>query len=255
MNNYVEETVLSRSFVWFYPLVLLFGLLVNLLVSAQELDRQKHEYYLLSSRNAINKVFAYQGNQIFLITFILLAALQIHIHSKNQDLLPRNGSSSPRTEAAGLARQYAIKFLLKQLLLYVVFYIIDHVFIWTGGVCSISKTRSAERCRVLGGSWEGGFDISGHFCFLTNVSLILWYELYHCQKYISDNELRVNRKFAWIEYLTLFVLAMWLFVLSVTATYYHTVGEKVLGLVMGYTCPTVMYILIPSTTKLNKLMY
>ncbi|EGA62852.1 YDR319C-like protein [Saccharomyces cerevisiae FostersO] len=86
--------------------------------------------------------------------------------------------------------QYACKFVLKYLLLFLNFQFIDHVFIWTGGECSSgSKTTSAEKCRLENGKWDGGFDISGHFCFLVSISMILWMELHLFSRFVQAEDM------------------------------------------------------------------
>lgn len=68
--------------------------------------------------------------------------------------------------------------------------LIDRSFRWTGGVCEIldDENRVAEMgrgeevlthaaCRLIGGQWKGGHDISGHVFLLIMGSALLWMEV------------------------------------------------------------------------------
>ena len=172
-----------------YPFQVLVGALISILVSPKTLDHQKKTHVLLKSSNLFNTIFAYKANQLWPILFFSLAFLQVYFHYlARMDVLPLPISSS-QTRPSYLTypnrwlllknrvtiimiAQYACKFILKYMLLFLSFQFIDHVFIWTGGECSSgSGTRSAEKCRLENGKWHGGFDISGHFCFLVNISI------------------------------------------------------------------------------------
>lgn len=251
MDKFIEKA----QFTLVYPSILAYGSLINLLVDASRLERQRSSYYLLSSGNIVNKLFAYRGNLTWTILFTLLAVFQVWLHAEQSDLLPRDARSVHRVGGVRLAKQYTVKLILKNVLLYLAFLFIDNLFVWTGGSCSTSSTRSAERCRKEGGSWDNGFDISGHFCFLTNISLILWYELRSIQKKISSDDISPTKTWIVLRWSTLIVLITWSFILSVTAVYYHTLLEKVLGLTMGYLCPTIMYLVIPNHSGLRSLLY
>ncbi|KAM3160231.1 YFT2-like protein [Lachancea thermotolerans] len=251
MDKFIER----GRFAFVYPVVLICGLVVHSLANGSTLQHQKDTYYLLSPNNVINLVFAYKGNLIWTILFVSLAAYQIKIRVSRSDLLPRDARTTYPARWHRLGKEYAVKIILKNLLLYVIFFVIDCVFVWTGGSCSSSATKSAERCRKEGGKWENGFDISGHFCFLTNVSLILWLELSSIQKYLNSDERTPSKLWRVLLFSNVSVLTIWAFVLSVTAIYYHTTLEKILGLLMGYICPLIMYWLVPSHTALRQLLY
>ncbi|CUS20930.1 LAQU0S02e01618g1_1 [Lachancea quebecensis] len=251
MDKFIER----GRFTLVYPVVLICGLVLHSLTNDSTLQHQKDSHYLLSPNNIINLVFAYKGNLIWTILFASLAAYHIRLRISSSDLLPRDARTTRPVKWHRLGKEYMVKLIVKNLLLCVVFFVIDRVFVWTGGSCSSSATKSAEQCRKEGGKWENGFDISGHFCFLTNVSLILWLELSSIQKQFASNERTPSKVWCVLLCLNVFVLTIWAFILSVTAIYYHTTLEKILGLLMGYICPIVMYWLIPSHTALRHLLY
>ncbi|SCV05029.1 LANO_0G16930g1_1 [Lachancea nothofagi CBS 11611] len=251
MNKIID----TKAFLLVYPCILVQGALVNLIAGASRLEHQRDTYYILSSKNWINQIFAYRGNLIWTILYVALASFQIHMRVSRSGALPLDARSSRRDSLMRTVKPYLVKLALKNLALTLVFLIIDRTFIWTGGSCSISDTKSAEVCRHQGGNWENGFDISGHFCFLTTVSLVLWLELSASQKYMSINDIVSSRSWHFLRASVVFVLVTWAFVLSVTAIYYHTFLEKVLGLAMGYICPGIMYWAIPAHQKLSSLLY
>ncbi|CCF57179.1 hypothetical protein KAFR_0C01860 [Kazachstania africana CBS 2517] len=243
-----------------YPCILFLGLFLSAVISDETKSYQKDRIYLLRSSNIINEIFAYNGNLVWFILFSFVASLQIYIRSHTFILLPHDivDVDSKENVRAKLLKEYMVKFLLKVFILFVCFLIIDNIFILTGGSCAPGgATRSAEQCKALGGDWLGGFDISGHFCFLTNISLILWIELHHYSKYTEEEELqsRINK---WIKRSLIVVevvLYIWMFLLLVTSIYYHTILEKILGCIMGYACPLVMYWLIPNQPRMKSLLY
>ncbi|SCU84837.1 LAMI_0C09076g1_1 [Lachancea mirantina] len=251
MTKFVER----GNFVFIYPFVFVAGVLVRLLVRAATLENERKTHYLLTSNNFINQIFAYHGNEIWTVLFLLMTILQIRFRAFEVTSLPRNARDDKIVDFKSLLKQYFSKFLLKFGTLFLVFCLIDAIFIFTGGSCSTSNTFSAEKCRRQGGDWTGGFDISGHFCFLTNISLILWMEISSFQKYVNDLGLHVPFVWKSIPYLVTSVLVLWTGMLCVTSVFYHTLGEKLLGLILGYTCPVVMYRVVPSNATLRKWLY
>ncbi|CCC70770.1 hypothetical protein NCAS_0F02860 [Naumovozyma castellii] len=239
-----------------YPTILVLGTIINTIVREETLDRQKHEYYILSSKNILNRVFAYNGNLIWAMLFGMMAYFQVWIRIRTQDLLPRDAQIINRQRLQRLIKQYIVKFVLKYLLLFITFLFIDGLFLFTGGQCTYGLgIWSAEKCKNEGGHWEGGFDISGHFCFLMNVSLILWCELSILERYLRDEELEMETIITNYSVLLKCILYLWMSMLCVTAIYYHTLLEKILGCLLGYCCPLIMYWLIPNHYKLNHILY
>ncbi|SMN19724.1 similar to Saccharomyces cerevisiae YDR319C YFT2 Putative protein of unknown function [Maudiozyma saulgeensis] len=250
-----------------YLVLFLVGTFLSFAVPESAKEHQKKTIYLLNSGNFINAIFAYKGNLVWTILFIYLAIVQIYIHTQNFELLPTSSERHTRNfsltdgNVGKYTKQYIIKYIIKNLLLFICFVVIDEIFIFTGGQCSSGDQNiglhSAEECRKTGGQWVGGFDISGHFCFLMNISLILWCELYIYYNYVNKKNIQ-NFMTGWITngiIVILAVLMIWTMLLFITAVYYHTLMEKLLGCVLGYTCFYVMYQLIPDYPALSKYLY
>ncbi|GAV49024.1 hypothetical protein ZYGR_0N04290 [Zygosaccharomyces rouxii] len=241
-----------------YPIELVVGCTLAFLMGHERLEWQRKEHYFLNPNNFINQIFAYRGNQIWTILFCGLAGLQVYMKTHVPDVIPRDARTIVRKPMTSLLKEYAVKIILKNLLLAIIFLFIDNIFILTGGSCSDhSGTHSAEKCSKNGGYWEGGFDISGHFCFLVSISMILWLELQHLESWLIEEDM-VKRLNVWgktIIGITVFTLATWCFILMVTSIYYHTLLEKILGCAMGYICPIIMYWLIPNHDIVRKVLY
>lgn len=249
--------ICKRAYV-VYPIELCLGIAIAWSMGDFRLEMQRERYYFLSSKNFVNEIFAYKGNLVWTVLFVCLAYVQIEMKHRNYALLPQYHGNVPNYPRRRLLKQYASKFILKNVLLMLIFCVIDGIFILTGGSCSTgANTYSAERCRASGGRWVGGFDISGHFCFLVNISMILWLELSQYWTYIEQEAVTLpNSRFMKASLImTVNVLAIWIAMLMITSIYYHTVLEKVLGCLMGYVCVTVMYWLIPRSASCNKLFY
>lgn len=111
--------------------------------------------------------------------------------------------------------KYILKYCINYGTLHLLFMIIDHMFIYTGGSCDLSTNdlkdlsskikketlctyyggdwietipdsfcsiaklsiTDAQVCRGINGHWKGGFDISGHFVYLVNNCFILLNEI------------------------------------------------------------------------------
>ncbi|QLL33379.1 hypothetical protein HG536_0E02900 [Torulaspora globosa] len=249
--------ICGRAFI-VYPIELCLGIVIAWCMGKYTLEIQREQYYLLSSKSFINEIFAYKGNLVWTVLFVCLAYVQIATKCRNYVILPQYQGNVPNYPMRGLLKQYASKFILKNVLLMLIFWVIDGIFILTGGSClTRADTYSAEKCKASGAQWVGGFDISGHFCFLVNISMILWLELSQYWKYVEQDAvvLPASRLIKVCLIITVSVLVIWIAMLMITSIYYHTVLEKVLGCLMGYICVTVMYWLIPRSPFCNKLFY
>ena len=244
-SNPVDTFVKNKHFLLIYPLIFILGAVINLVCPQKAIQNLIGKHYLLKSNNIVNVIFAYNGNTIFLVLFSLVAVAKI-LYLKYQssvEYLPvQNDIRSTSLERSRLKtqlalREYAIKLTLKYAVLYVLFFFIDHVFLWTGGSCSTDSTvTDALFCRKIGGKWDGGFDISGHFCFITNISLVLWFEIF---EFPYSSSFWKNYKIGAL----IPVLVTWSFILTVTSIFYHTFLEKLLGCALGFACPYFMYYL------------
>lgn len=243
-----------------YPVILILGCSLSVLLSEEAKINQRANYYLLNSKNVFNQILAYKGNWVWLFLFMGVAAVQYNLRTKSQSLLPTDTRAlvvSNRTKLQ-IIKEYFCKYFLKLFILDVIFLVIDGVFIMTGGSCTVpNRSISAEHCKSLGGKWIGGFDISGHFCFLVNISMILWMELIAIAEHVCgyDTVISLSSLQNHVITVAVVVLVAWIGMLLVTATYYHTIAEKLIGCVFGYICPFVMYGLIPNSHDLNKLFY
>lgn len=264
IGRYSIPNTLHNALIAFYPLLLVIGVFFSIVLAESTKEHQRNTVYILNSKNIINKIFAYKGNLVWTILFAYVAIVEVYIHARNFEILPttnieRNyGSSFDQRNVMVYSKQYIGKFLLKNFLLYLCFLVIDEIFIMTGGQCSSGNEstglRSAEACRKTGGEWVGGFDISGHFCFLMNISMILFCELLLYYRYIKAHNLE-GALTPWINrgmFCVMGTLGVWSMLLFITAVYYHTLLEKILGCIMGYTCFYVMYYVIPNNGILNR---
>ena len=141
--------------------------------------------------------------------------------------------------------------------------IIDRGFILTGGQCDLVQLADEGKvamgdtrqfvtgvaCKAVGGKWKGGHDISGHVFLLALGSMFLFEEVLHVAYrsarnrqertvYMMDGavksaEVEAQQEFEGFEQWTLgskIVLAvggMSLYMLLMTAAYFHTWFEKV----------------------------
>lgn len=299
-RKHFSRFLATRCYYLVYPSILYLGACINYLIADETLKRLPSSP-LISPKSSVNQIFAYQGNQIFTVLFVGLYITRFARHlsldaSKRYEIL---------SFGITLLRQFVVRLTVKCAGLMFLFYVIDNIFLFTGGKCHVSETvanalasastsletcssyngtwvslqkgmcfitpvqfepiiRSAETCRKFG-LWKGGLDVSGHFCFLTTVSLILWNELtllepsniFTEQADGSDNPLEKQTKIhaeeieekTWTTFtvfnlwrwFVLLTLLIWAYLLMVTATFYHTFAEKLYGLFFGYVTPLIIY--------------
>lgn len=262
LSNVTISNKKIKSFLLIFPTLLVVGLFLSLVIPASW-----SSFYLFSSRNFINRIFAYKGNFIFTVLYVSISFAKFidfrkatnMSQLKKISLLPLPNAldtkESKRLVTSGkkILTIQLVKFTLKNVILYLDFWVIDHIFVWTGGACDVTTSAmkhitDAEQCRKLSGKWEGGFDISGHFCFLTSVSLILFYEIHEICRFYESNDYRDFSPFTKPVVLAIMTtLYVWCCLLFVTSIFYHTLMEKILGLAMGYICSSVIY----SITRLS----
>lgn len=253
--------MMYHKVLYVYVYVLVLGSLFNVVLSDTFKTYLKENVFLFKSGNIINEVFAHNGNLVWSILFILLSLQHVYLNVYNFDPLDETASFSKKSYIS-LVRQYCWKFILKNVLIFIAFLIIDEIFLWTGGHCSTGG-RSSLHCHRNNGIWDGGYDISGHFCFLTNISSILWLEYLSLQQKLKKHVdlmdaivAKGHYKFMQlVQCLVVTTLTIWILLLMITATFYHTFSEKILGLIMGYICPIVMYFWIPQNESLNTFFY
>jgi len=130
----------------------------------------------------------------------------------------------------------------------------DWTFLVTGGKCQLVDTdpmRAKEEmgtvqmvftsaaCKVAGGKWSGGHDLSGHVFLLTHASLFLWSELLPI--------LSLSGAAGWESVGVLALLGLWWWMLLMTGVYFHTWLEKV-------SCPLITSVWSVFTSSRQVLM-
>ncbi|EHY57637.1 hypothetical protein HRR83_005455 [Exophiala dermatitidis] len=151
--------------------------------------------------------------------------------------------------------------------------LIDRSFTITGGHCEphpfneaslkdavkLSQINSGVLCKAYGGNWHGGHDISGHVFMLVLSSAFLLYELYIADRHsahphvspqaaaaVAHNMTEEERKAVggwesetaakiriWSRYFVYAVVALDLWMLMMTAIWFHTWLEKLSGLLIA----------------------
>jgi len=155
--------------------------------------------------------------------------------------------------------------------------LVDRGFRWTGGVCEREGVLEAERgvevlthaaCRLVGGQWRGGHDISGHVFLLILASAMLWMEV--LPVVLGARGLREERKVRLSDGRTVTataerresdgkpidnvvagigtkfvigVVALSWWMLLMTAAFFHTWFEKLTGFIVAFVGIWLVYFL------------
>lgn len=139
--------------------------------------------------------------------------------------------------------------------------LIDRSFRATGGRCEYDPTFAAKAnpefiqsglaCKMTGGDWKGGHDISGHVFLLVTSSASLLIEKYALGLFVEDTTTKEgetageiipgSRK--WGSRFTWVTISLDFWMLFMTAIWFHTWTEKLSGLGIATTALGLVYYL------------
>ncbi|RDA94784.1 hypothetical protein CP533_4224 [Ophiocordyceps camponoti-saundersi (nom. inval.)] len=266
-------TPLERLATGIYPLILVFGAVFSLLspetrAAAYDAGAQAHAQaeapsYFARKANVFNVVFVKRGWgwTTFAFVFFVLAGLR-----------PASASATSVVERMRLQACLRWAFATAWWLLVTQWCfgppIIDRGFRWSGGKCEGREGLAGDEflltsvaCRAAGGKWRGGHDISGHVFLLVLGSLFLaqevaWPVLRARRRdercvFMADGAVKgagveaaavLDSGFGVAGKTALAVVAMKLWMLLMTAIYFHTWFEKFTGLVTALAGAYGLYI-------------
>lgn len=225
--------------------------------------------YYNNKSNVFNQVFVKRG--WFWTTVVVLVFYGALFTAQNHPLVKTN-----YRQRLQLLRRILVRYVVMTIW-WVLFTqwcfglpLMDKIFVYSGGKCAgipnavgnldlftpsaqgyESTKISSYTCRRLKGSWEGGHDPSGHVFLLTHLSLYLFHEvlpfwnLRRAQEAVAD--FRALRLLAVQLLLNLPhvvvgpLIGLWWFMLLMTNIYFHSVGEKFVGLMFGFVAVAVVY--------------
>lgn len=274
----VKERFLDKSrFLFVYPIILAVGLLISVSLPQELYNNIKNSFWV-SDKNIINKTFADHGLNVFIAVTALIFVTRIALTELKNDQLPLLPISLSITDSPTLTK---LKKLLKITAVYLIRYGITYFILLglfaiknygstsTGGQCEPSTTidspslnkRFLANCLPDEHWVAGSLNISGHYTFLVTLSLSTLYELdilLHTtldsiqRHYEEENDgLGLSKKLrisivllTGTVIVSLLVPLIWAGVLSVTAIFYHTIQEKLIGLAFGYIAPVLNYIVL-----------
>jgi hypothetical protein len=231
-------------------------------IYSQSHDPSHAPSYFAKKSNLVNQLFVKRG--WFWVTLSFLLFLLTHRSFGT----PAQHSTRKRVQAAlrwGLATLYWV-FITQW------FFgpaVIDRSFLLTGGACEIKQAAemgadihpakelvSGVACKARGGRWAGGHDISGHVFLLVLGSMFLFEEvLYGVLRAArqrereaaglgADDESRAESVSGW-DWAAKFALgvgALSLWMLLMTAAYFHTWFEKVCLVIVQVTSGAVLIV-------------
>jgi hypothetical protein len=142
----------------------------------------------------------------------------------------------------------------------------DRIFVLSGGACQLDYNDSMPpgkfvggviddvvtgsnngslACRKQKGHWIGGHDSSGHVFLLVHGSLLVWFEVlelgFVAEVVALSSRLKRCRNLKEIGLVligdsvvaVLIVLGIWWWMLLITSIHFHTISEKISGLLFG----------------------
>ncbi|RKF83234.1 FIT family protein scs3 [Golovinomyces cichoracearum] len=165
--------------------------------------------------------------------------------------------------------------------------IIDRSFVFTGGQCERAESTlshlepraaflTAVACKAVGGQWRGGHDISGHVFLLVLGSMFIFEEVLHVALARRQDERQIIMKDGAIKSaetesctglpsestgiwtlgsrIAVGVAMMSLYMLLMTAAYFHTWFEKLTGLTMAFIGIFAVYFLPRAAPRLRNVL-
>jgi magnesium-transporting ATPase (P-type) len=221
------------------------------LVIPPDLFRNLKTLYLLNDNNAWNRLFANKGDLVFSAIYLLMVIFTLLEHSLDNKYLSVQESLEVESEQGQV--DYRSRGLYRSLRGYVLRYFMTQMVMFT----LLEVRRFVLEATSIDKAKLTGFKISGHFIFLTTVGISTVLEFGHSLSHTQlFNHLRTEQlslKLVSMFYFYVFVMVLsllgvivWLVSLLITAVFYHTFLEKLIGLVFGLIPPTVTYLyLVP----------
>lgn len=115
--------------------------------------------------------------------------------------------------------------------------ILERINIFTGGHCYDPVFITISQCHQYGNNWINGFDISGHFYILSIYITIIMNETYKKFKSVDFDIDNLSSKDKILLSISLITLLLWYFEFLITAIFFHSVWEKLIGMILGYIIP------------------
>ncbi|VEU23690.1 DEKNAAC105070 [Brettanomyces naardenensis] len=249
-----------------FPCLLTIGLTIRLFIWIVNINIDPLKTPLVSRAGVLNVYFAGYSFEIFLVIFLLITGYiylyksqLVHYVGKHiGTLLPVTTDDLTPTQpkARMLARQ-----VLKLVIIYtwlsslIVWFFGDSIFgrilKFTGGKCSNGDPKLGyHHCLAQDGNqWVGGVKLSGHSLILTCFTVSILFEqltLFKLYRINDSNDLHLRRcgkeLHAGIQALAFILVIVWAFMFLITAIFYHTTLEKVVGVACGLFIPYLLNI-------------
>lgn len=252
-----------------FPLILLIGLLIRLSLFILRLDIDPSALPLLSRTGRLNTYFAGHSFEEYTSIFILITAFLYLFKSSTVRYDSRPGSILPVTSRDLVSDDSGGKNLItKQLIkLALLFSWINILISWffgdpiferilkgTGGRCSNGNAKlSYHQCLADDGNvWVGGTKMSGHSLILSCFTVTLLFEVHNLITVYRINRLNgvldsiSAKRYQALFYWSLIAISgtailIWLSLFTITAIFYHTILEKIVGLTCGLVVPYLFY--------------
>lgn len=248
-----------------FPCILVVGLVVRFILWVVGLDLNLIDMPLVSRKGVLNRYFAGHSFQLFALEFSIITAYLLFFKSET---IKYSDSASllPVTErdlrATTTKKQVLAKQVLKLVLVFawinilIVWFFGDSIFGWflkfTGGKCSNGNgSLSYHQCLADDdNTWVGGVKLSGHSLILSCFSTVSIFELLMVRKVHLRNRLEgvlnTRHNVSSIAYKVILIMVcavvlIWMAMFSITAVFYHTVPEKIVGLACGLAPSYVVY--------------
>ncbi|KAK6887634.1 Acyl-coenzyme A diphosphatase YFT2 [Candida tropicalis] len=142
--------------------------------------------------------------------------------------------------------------------------IFERISVFAGATCSVPGIFREYECKDNGGEWNDPFDSSSHYTFLISSSLLVWYLIVTHVSWVTDYlsshvpDLEVGISYSpveetqskvssayktvrtIVEIVAVVLLGIWFISYLTTSIFFHTIPEKLVGLICGLVVPTLI---------------
>ncbi|KAG7913464.1 hypothetical protein KL907_000409 [Ogataea polymorpha] len=209
------------------------------------------ESFLLSSKGPLNRIFAGHSFEGFFLCFALSTYYVISLR-RTEMVLPLTSRSGMSIRAILLRQLIKLAVIYVWLSFQIVWFfgdsVFDRILELTGGHCLQKAGLNYKQCRILNGKWIGGTKFSGHSLILSCFGLSLIFELENVSKTYRPDAATALLK--GLLFCCSVYIAAWLLLFTITAIFYHTLPEKIVGLAAGMFVPYLLYFKLEDKLKI-----
>lgn len=192
---------------------------------------------IVQPHGIFNTVFAGTSFQLFLVLYLIITAFKTTAGVKFTPVLPTTTASVVSRYPVFHKEAAKLAFIYVSITVLIVWAfgpsLFDRVNKWTGGHCDVPSMEYYRACVAVGGKYVNGFKSSGHSLITTIFGTAAVNELVAMNEYCRTCIVQLTTPYRYVKmsinFLVVFVYAMWVLLFLITCMFYHTFLERFVG--------------------------